>query len=369
MRHAQGLWVVLVLCACATLPNSPAPEATQSPPGTATPTATATLPATLVATPQPTPSPTPAAVPDAISAATAGDIRQTQTMSGHSGPVYGVAVTANGSLVASGGTDHTVRVWDVATGQPRYVFERHEGWVYALAFTPDGEQLVSGARDRRLMVWNVANGKYLYGLRAMGEPFDIAISADGQWLTVAQLYSAAGQMWPLQPGAAWTLLEGHSTRLRSAAFSPDGGLLATGDADGLIILREPASGQPQAELQTPGGDANALVFSPDGQFMLVGSRDGFIRSYDLASLTESASWLAHGGGVTTLSLTRYGDVLASGGMDNTIQLWDPLTGQRLATAGSHAAPVRRVALALDGSLLVSGGDDGLLRVFQIVSVP
>ena len=74
---------------------------------------------------------------------------------GHSEKVWSVALSPNGSKIASGGVDNTVRVWEAATGK-RVLdgpLEGHNGTVWSVAWSPDGSKIASGSRDNTVRVW------------------------------------------------------------------------------------------------------------------------------------------------------------------------------------------------------------------------
>ncbi|CCA76519.1 hypothetical protein PIIN_10512, partial [Serendipita indica DSM 11827] len=74
---------------------------------------------------------------------------------GHKGWVRAVAFSPDGSRIASGSEDCTIRLWNVVTGQfIGQSFRAHEGWVLAIEFSPDGSQIVSGSSDGTIMLWD-----------------------------------------------------------------------------------------------------------------------------------------------------------------------------------------------------------------------
>jgi WD40 repeat protein len=154
------------------------------------------------------------------------------TADGAGSTVSGLAFAASGATVAAAGTDGTVRLWQVA-GQSLTragtVAGAVTGGPSGLAFSPDGKTLAVGAVGNTVLLWNVA------------DPGDPA---------------------PLGPP-----LTGLSGAVRSAVFSPDGTTLAAGAADGTVWLwhvSAPAQPALTATLTATGGDVTGLAFSPSG---------------------------------------------------------------------------------------------------------
>jgi WD40 repeat protein len=90
-----------------------------------------------------------------------------QTLTGDSGPVYSVAWSPDGSLLASGSFDGIIRLWEMQGAQQGAgvrMLAGHTNWVYALAFAPDGRTLASGGWDRTVKLWDMASGRCLQTL-------------------------------------------------------------------------------------------------------------------------------------------------------------------------------------------------------------
>jgi WD40 repeat protein len=88
------------------------------------------------------------------------------TLSGHTGGVRGMALSADGQLVASGSFDGMVRLWEASSGQPLATLSGHTGGVYGVALSADGQLLASSGDDGTVRLWEARSGTSLRTLRA-----------------------------------------------------------------------------------------------------------------------------------------------------------------------------------------------------------
>jgi WD40 repeat protein len=103
---------------------------------------------------------------------------------GHFGrPVYGVAFSADGRYVASGGHDRQIRIWDVASRARLHQFAGHTQRVRSVAFHPYLPLLASAGEDRTIRLWNLATRSAERMLLGHAQSVNaVAFSADGHWL-------------------------------------------------------------------------------------------------------------------------------------------------------------------------------------------
>ena len=97
-----------------------------------------------------------------------------QILEGHESVVNSVTFSPDGQQLASGASDHTVRVWDASTGKCLQTLKGHGDGVYSVAFAPDGQQLASGADDHTVRLWDASTGKCLQMLE--GDTFNVSFS-------------------------------------------------------------------------------------------------------------------------------------------------------------------------------------------------
>ena len=158
----------------------------------------------------------------------------TVPLRGHAAGVTAVAFGPGpgGARVATGDGAGVVRVWS-ADGSLLYGLRGHRDLVAGLAFSPDGRTLASTSRDTDVRTWNVETGR---SLRRLVGHFaivsDAAFSADGRWIVSAGPGTAG--LWG--DGSGPGLLRGHSDRVMSASFAPDGITVVTASRDGTVRL-------------------------------------------------------------------------------------------------------------------------------------
>ncbi len=155
----------------------------------------------------------------------------------------------------------------------------------------------------------------------------------------------------------------------SLDISPDGSLLA-GGVGNTIMVWDAQTGRIIAQLSgtNQSGHTNrvrALTFSPDGAFIASGGADGRIVIWNVENATQQSRWDAHSDGVNALAFTPNGRFLLSGGEDRQIILWNHLTGELVQNYSGHGGAINSLAFNNDGTLFASGSDDDRIGVWSM----
>lgn len=181
-------------------------------------------------------------------------------------------VSPDGALIATGGRDQMVRIWNAQTAEP--VGEPLEAThaVVALAFSPDSQMLLAGSADGGVRMWNAKTGQRRgESLKMRGVVYAVAFSPDGQLAAAAGAVGdphlePAGevQLCQVETGQNLGAALAHPRPVRTLAFSPGGRLLLTGCEDGQARFYLTATGALADKPLFHEAPLRAMAFTPDG---------------------------------------------------------------------------------------------------------
>lgn len=285
-------------------------------------------------------------------------------------PVWSIAVTPNGQILATARSNGEIELIDKQTGSVLNSLTGHAGVVWAIAISPDGEKIVSAGEDQTVKVWQVHTGELLHTLRGhQSSVLNVAISPDGQAIaSVAE--DGTAKLWNLSTGGLLTTLHNNQRALQTVAFSPNGEILATGGDDHQVKLWQWQNSQLLASLKGHNESVWSVAFSPDGQYLASGSWDRTIKIWAISDPNFSGSALpertiiGHSDKIKSLVFNRDGSMLASADFTGTIKLWDIATGNLTGTLKSHNAWVDLAFDPVDRTLL-SGSFDNTVKEWQL----
>ena len=130
--------------------------------------------------------------------------------------------------------DISVKLWSVTEGSELFTLGGHLSDIHAVAFSPDGSLLASGGIDPTVKIWDVKNGQLIRSLQSGEGVMDVIFSPDGT-LVASAGSDGTVKLWDATNGKLLKTLV-HPDELMTVAFSPDGTLLASGSYDNLVYL-------------------------------------------------------------------------------------------------------------------------------------
>ena len=251
--------------------------------------------------------------------------------------VQALAFRNNGrELAVAEGTPHgpgAVKLFDIQSGQTAAAFAEPKDVTYCLAFSPDGKLLAGGGVDAVLRVWNVAEKKLVTGIKELGGWIAGAqFSADGKLLLGASADKLA-MVWEVGTWKRVVKLE-EADNIQAAAFSPDGQfvvLAVAGVNDKALRIWRRADGQLVRAIDLGLAVPLDVVWSAQGNRLYVACADKIVRIYDAGNGGFVASLAGHGNCVYRVALGPDAAKLASASGDGTVKLWHLNERRLLAT--------------------------------------
>ena len=287
-----------------------------------------------------------------------------QTLTGHSGYIWSVAINPDGETLASGSGDETIKLWQLSSAREIRTLTGHFYPISSVAISPDGEFLASGSDDGMIKLWQLSSGREIRTLTGHSYPvFSVAISRDAQILASGSADNTI-KLWQLSSGREICTLTGHSSYVYAVAISPDGQMLASGSLDHTIKLWQLSSGTEILTLTGHTDVVGSVAISPDGQTLASASDDGTIKLWSLNSDRDIRTLTCDADKVGSIAISPDGQTLASGGSDNTIKLWQLSSDTEICTLTGHSSTVSSVAFSLDGQTLVSGSFDHTIKIWR-----
>jgi hypothetical protein len=306
-----------------------------------------------------------------------------------------MALAPDGKTLATGGEDGRIRLWDLSSGKELAVLVGHYGPVILLAISPDGTLLASGALNKRrgradysVRLWRMPSGKPLRLVdRYLGGPAALAFSADSKTLAVGA--EKRLDFFDVSAGDKVKLLTAPPRSAGTLAFSADQRTLAVSE-----VVVDPRVSRPirlfdLATGKLRGEDLGSLplcriAFSCDARFLAAAHRGGVVRLLDGRTAVEKARMdlLSGKTGLLRNQLRRLrakafcascfspdGQLLAACGVDSLVRVFEVATRQEVLVLPGHGDVVSQVVFAPDSKRLISRSEDQTILVWDLLAPP
>jgi WD40 repeat protein len=261
----------------------------------------------------------------------------------------------------------------------------HSDSIKAISFSPDSRLLASGSEDRTIKLWHLATGREIQSIAA----HDMAVQSlafspippnpliKGSEGGIVASGSADGtiKLWNLITSQPIQALVAHEMGVDALVFSPNGQILASGSSDNTVKLWDLARGREIQTLLKTVAPVNALAFSTisptlapkcgKGEMLAVGTADCNIKLINLNTGAEILLISSISSAVNSLVFSPNGRILASGTNDKIIKLWDISTGKELRTISGYVWQVGSLAMSTDGQKFASGSEDNSVRTWYL----
>lgn len=332
----------------------------------------------------------------------------------HTSTIFSMALSPDGTTLASASWDHSVRLWDFATGRRTDVLQGHLNEVWSVAFSPDGKWVASGAKDGGVNLWPMhgereddviagawralefsPDGRQLAAVNDEGNVvffnslthkperkielksslenkhvpqffYNVALSRD--FGTLAEALDSGGvRITDLKSGRK-TLLETDQGQVWSVDVSHDGHYLLTSAHNHRFDLWHLEDSSTENILTV---EAESAVFSPDGRFLAISEYGMPVQLWNISTRTFGLSLENDRSSSGVVAFSQDGNILAVAGnvkqYDNGICLWNTKTGKLLGICSGHKQSVWCIAFSPDGKTMASASDDSMLKIWNVAS--
>jgi len=313
-----------------------------------------------------------------------GDSRILHTFEGHIRQAYAANFSPSGEQVVTASADGTAWIWSLDAQSGPLLLSGHSEWANSVAYSPEGSRVVTASGggtdcidecDYTARVWDATTGEQLLVLEGHTTAVhDAHFSPDG-----GRVVTAAGEpgvceddscdytarVWDAHTGEELLRLEGHTGAVMSAEFSPDGELILTGSDDGSYRVWDANSGRLVDEVEVnPASLVTQASFSPDGKRIVTSSYDEQVRIWDADSGSLRQTLVGHTEFVNDANFSPDGSRVVTASDDGTARMWDAASGEELLILPGHTERVNTARFSPDGNLIVTSAWDSVTRVWD-----
>jgi WD40 repeat protein len=279
------------------------------------------------------------------------------TLTGHTNIVYVLENLPNG-LLASGGKDTSVRIWNPTTGSLLFTLTGHTDTIFSLVTLSNGN-LASGSWDKTIKIWNPSTGSLLYTLTGHTMfVYSLALLQNGNLASCSA--DNTTKIWNPNNGALIYTLTGHTSTVRILATLPNGNL-ASGAFDNTVRIWNPTTGTLIYTMTGHTSNIWCMIVLPNGN-LASGAWDSTIRIWNPNTGSLVYTLTGHTDGLFAFTILTNGN-LASSSYDKTVRIWNPNTGSLIYTLTGHLDMAFSLA-TLPNGYLASGARDNTVKIWN-----
>ncbi|BBM86614.1 protein kinase domain-containing protein [Candidatus Uabimicrobium amorphum] len=306
------------------------------------------------------------------------------SLCGHSAKITAINVAPSGRFAISSCENSTLQIWDLDSGKSRCTLSCNEDKITSVAITSDGRLAISVSKDSVFRIWNVNAGKLMYTHSGDDRRNGVCESirfAPGERLATSCFLDDERtpqiKVWNIHNGQ---LVHELPRDIRIVTFASDGRFVIHPDKNHNVLVWDVKSKQLVHTLSGHTEPIRNIKTSLDGLFVISGSEDKTLKVWNMENGRCVYTLSGHESGITSIAIAPDGGLAISCSSmwikdrlglldryDGTLRVWDIKSGQLVHQLSGHTSGINSVAFTPDGSFVISGSDDKTLRIWDIES--
>jgi guanine nucleotide-binding protein G(I)/G(S)/G(T) subunit beta-1 len=296
-------------------------------------------------------------------------VKVRRILKGHLSKVYSLSWASDSRHLVSASQDGKLIVWDAVAENKVAAIPLKSAWVMTCAYSPSGKLVACGGLDNTVSVFNLrSKTQPIRPIRELvahtGYVTDIAFVND------RQLVSASGDctciLWDVETRKMIQTFSEHICDVMTISVAPDRSTFVSGACDASARIWDMRTGRTVQTFPGHHSDINAVQFFPTGLAFGTGSDDGTCRLFDIRADRQLVQYTDDRilCSVTSISFSRSGRLLFGGYDDFNCAAWDVLKGSYVATLDGHGNRVSALQVSPSGSALATGSWDSILKIWS-----
>jgi len=290
--------------------------------------------------------------------------KEIQQMVGHTAAVSSVAFHPSETIVASASEDCTARLWDTVTGEEIGQLNGHQKAVWSIAFSSKGDYLITGSEDGKALIWDVATRSRICQLDTPPhrEVLHAVFNSKDTLIATAHGDDTA-RLWHFPPTTWCHQIQGHESKFKWAAFSPDNQYIVTAGSDQTVRLWDASTTKEVRQFPKLKDPPFHVTFSPDGK-TIAASSVRVVYLWNIDTGDEVLQLRGHYESVFSADFRWDGRLIVTASVDGTTRIWDVETGKELYQLRGHKGRVHSAVFSPDGTSILTAGSDFSVRLWD-----